>query len=299
LKMSKTLETLSESFANAVEARADSVLRIEGRRRLAASGIAWKEPGLIITANHVVQRDEKLNVGLPSGESLDAELIGRDPSLDLALLKVDNGIASEAWKLSDTIRVGHLVLALGRPGSDVMATHGIVGALGEAWRIPHQRGRDRLLQTDVVMYPGFSGGPLIDTQGSILGMNTSGLMRGISVTVPEEVVSNRVETLLEHGYIRRGYIGVSLQPVRLPSGMKQKIDQETGLLVAGVEEGSPAEEAEIFQGDVLVSIEDEPLRFPDDLLHELGIDRVGKEMSFRIIRGGKLIQIGVVVGDRK
>jgi S1-C subfamily serine protease len=297
--MSKTLETLSESFANAVEAGAESVVRVEGRRRLAASGIAWEKPGLIITANHVVQRDEKLRVGLPTGESLEAELIGRDPSLDMALLKVDHALSSKAWKVSDDIRVGHLVLALGRPGSDVMATHGIVGALGEAWLMPHHGIKERLIHTDVVMYPGFSGGPLVDTQGSILGMNTSGLMRGISVTVPLEVVSIRVDALLEYGYIRRGFLGVSLQPVRLPSGVKRKVEQETGLLVAGVEEGSPAEKAGIFQGDVLISIEDEPLRFPDDLMQGLGIDRIGKEMSLRVIRGGELMQIEVVVGDRK
>lgn len=296
--MSMTLEKLSEDFAEAVESASSSVIRVEGRSRLAASGILWKEPGVIITAHHVLQRDEKLSVGLPSGEKLKAELVGRDASVDLAVVRVESDLSSAVWKATDRLRVGHLVLALGRPGKNVMATHGIISSLLGELRIPFGSKEERLIQTDVVMYPGFSGGPLVDTNGVIIGMNTSGLQRGISVSLPLQAIEGRVTALLAHGYIRRGYLGISLQPVRLPTSLRRQVKQETGLLISGIEEDSPAEKANLFQGDVLLSVNNDPLRFPDDLLHHLGKDQIGDEITLSLIRGGALTEIKVVVGER-
>ncbi len=296
--MSMTLELLSESFVQAVANGSKHVVRVEARRRIPASGIVWKEKGLILTANHAVQREERIRVGLPSGESLDAELVGRDPRHDIALLRIEAEMANGAWRTSEKLRVGHLVLALGRPAQDVMATHGIVGALGSSRRKRKPNPSERIIQTDVVMYPGFSGGPLVDAEGLILGMNTSGLLRGISAALSLEMLEPRVTALSQYGYIRKGYLGISLQPVRLSPHGREKLQQETGLLIAAVEEGSPASEAGVLQGDIITSIDDEPLRFPDDLLDHLHIDQIGKRISLGIIRAGQFDSVTLLVGDK-
>ena len=172
---------------------------------------------MVVTAHHVVERDENIKVGLPDGSTVSATLVGRDPSTDLAVLRVQGVELAQAKQAEqEKLRVGHLVLALGRPGKSLRATLGIVSALGQEWVTPEGGRLDRYLQTDVVMYPGFSGGPLVDVDGKVLGLNTSALARGRSITVPVLSIGRVVESLLAHGRVRRGYIGVGAQYVRLP-----------------------------------------------------------------------------------
>ena len=182
--MSTVLPDLSEALADAVVSAADGLVRVEGRDRLPATGIIWDAEGLIVTSHHVLERDENIKVGFQDGESVSAELIGRDPSTDLALLRTSKqGLKAPDWAGPKSLRVGHFALALGRPGATVRATMGIISALGKAWRTPAGGPVDRYLQTDTVMYPGFSGGPLVDAQGRFVGLNTSALLRGVSITV--------------------------------------------------------------------------------------------------------------------
>ena len=192
----------------------------------------------------------------------------------------------------------HLVLALGRPGGTVLATLGIVSALGEAWRSPAGGRMDRYLQTDVVMYPGFSGGPLVDVKGHVIGLNTSALLRGISLTVPASTINRVVEELLTHGRIRRGYLGIGAQPVRLQKEAAQGAGQETGLLLVSVETGSPAEKGGLMLGDTIIAVNDHPTHQLDDLLGLLGTDKVGVSLPVRVVRGGKLQDLTVTVGER-
>jgi S1-C subfamily serine protease len=189
-------------------------------------------------------------------------------------------------------------LALGRPGQSVQATLGVVSALGASWRTPVGGQVDRYVQTDVVMYPGFSGGPLLDASGHVVGLNTSALLRGISLTVPVATVRRVVEMLLAHGRVRRGYLGVSTQPVRLPAALAQQLGQETGLLLITVEPGSPGEQSGLLLGDTLVGLEETPIRQHDDLLMCMGPERIGVAVSIRIIRGGQLQELQVVIGER-
>src|SRR5512147_2821383 len=213
--MSDALQSLSQALADAAEVAGKSIVRVEGRRRTPASGIVWSADGAIVTAHHVVERDE-VKIGLPDGETATAKLIGRDPTTDLAMLKADvKGLTAAKWAETSSLKVGHLVLALGRPGRTVQATLGVISALGETWRTPAGGEIDRYLQTDVVMYPGFSGGPLVGAGGEFLGLNTSGLLRGISVAIPAATIKRIGEQLLAHGKVRRGYLGVGAQPVRL------------------------------------------------------------------------------------
>ena len=240
--MATVLTQLSNALADAVENAGPSVVRVEGRRRLPATGFVWSADGTIVTANHVLKRDDGLAVGLADGTSAGAELVGRDPSTDLAVLRVKASGLQAAQPASE-LKVGHLVLALGRPGRTVQATFGIVSAVGDdPWRTPLGGQVDRYLQTDVVMYPGFSGGPLLSSSGEVLGLNTSALVRGVSIAVPSSTVANVVEMLLTHGRVQRGYLGVSTQPVRLPADARSEIAQETGLLIVGVEPDSPADQ---------------------------------------------------------
>jgi S1-C subfamily serine protease len=175
---------------------------------------------------------------------------------------------------------------------------GIVSALGGSWRTPAGGQVDRYLQTDLVMYPGFSGGPLVDMTGRVLGLNTSALIRGISITVPTTTVRQVVETLLSHGRMRRGYLGVGAQPVRLPANLEEELGQETGLLLVSVEPGGPAGRGGLLLGDTIVAFDSQPVRHMDDLLALLGGDQVGAAVPVRIVRGGLVQELTVTVGER-
>ena len=292
--MSTVLPDLSDALADAVASAADSLVRVEGRDRLPATGIIWDAEGLIVTSHHVLERDENINVGFQDGESVTAELVGRDPSTDLALLRTSKqGVKSPDWADPESLRVGHFALALGRPGTNVRATTGIISALGKAWRTPAGGPVDRYLQTDTVMYPGFSGGPLVDAQGRFVGLNTSALLRGVSITVPAPTLERVVRDLKEHGSVRRAYLGVGVQPTRLPDAVAKDLDQETGLLLVSVEPGSAAEKGGLFLGDTLVTLGESPLRHMDDLFNGLDGGRIGNSVAVRILRGGELIELTV------
>ena len=297
--MTGTLAQFSSALAGTVAASTPYVVRVEGRQRLAASGIVWSADGLIVTSHHVLERDDGLRVGLASGEVVSATLVGRDPTTDIALLRTDaSDLGAPALTEPDSLKVGHLVLALGRPGKTVRATLGIVSALGDSWRTPMGGRLDRYLQTDVVMYPGFSGGPLVDADGAVIGVNTTALLRGVNITIPVPTVRTSVESLLAHGKVRRGYLGVGSQPARLPESAAQSLDQGTGLLVVSVEAGSPAEAAGIFLGDTIVSVNDQAVRDLDDLLALLPGDQVGKTVQVRILRGGQAQELQATVAER-
>jgi S1-C subfamily serine protease len=249
----------------------------------------------------VVQRDRKITIGLPDGGTTVAQLIGRDPSTDLAVLRTEASGLMPVTRTSvddHSLKVGHLVLAIGRPGRSVQATLGIVSALTKEWRTPAGGRLDYYVQTDVVMYPGFSGGPLVNASGQIVGLNTSALLRGVSLSVPVNTTESVVSTILAHGHIKRGYLGVSTQPVRLPVRVKEQLDQDTGLLLVAVEPESPAEAGGLLLGDTIVGINDSAVRQHDDLLVQLGGDRIGQKVEIKLIRGGELTVVTVKVGER-
>jgi S1-C subfamily serine protease len=296
--MTSALANLSEALAQTVESAGPGIVRVEGRRRLPASGIVWASDGVIVTASHVAKRDNKIKVGLPDGSSVQATVVGRDRSTDLAVLRVEATDLAPAARKNDEVQVGHLVLALGRPGRTVQATLGIVSALGDSWRTRLGGQIDRYMQTDVVMYPGFSGGPLIGAAGQVLGLNSSGLMRGVSLTIPTTTLSRTVDTLLAHGRMRRGYLGVSTQPVRLPSAAQEQLNQETGLLIVSVEPDSPADKGGLVLGDTIVGMDGETIRHHDDLLALLSGDRVSNKVPLQIVRGGEVRTLNVTVGER-
>lgn len=299
--MTEVLKNLSEALGQTVETAGAGVVQVNARRRLPASGIVWSADGVIVTAHHVVQREDNLKVGLADGQTVTATLVGRDPTTDVAVLRAEtNDLTPATWAEFEgqAAKVGHLVLALGRPGQSVQATLGIISALGDEWRTSAGGKVDHYLQTDVVMYPGFSGGPLVSATGQVLGINTSALLQGVSLTVPTPTVRRVVETLLSHGRVRRGYLGVSTQAVRLPQALSKQLEQETGLLLVAVEPDSPAEQGGLLLGDTIVSVAETPVRQHDDLLTYLSPDQVGDTISLKIIRSGQVQDMSVVVGER-
>lgn len=299
-KMSATLHDLSSNMAELVAAADKYIVRVEGRRRLAASGIIYRADGLIVTANHVVERDEELNVGTSDGTSHRASLVGRDPSSDIALLRVEaSDLPAATWSDPAALSVGHLVLALGRPGRTVQATLGVISALSAGWRTSAGAEIEHYLQTDVAMYPGFSGGPLLAADGSFAGLNSSALVHGVSVALPAPTIKRVVETLLAHGRMPRGYLGIGIQPVRLASALQERAGQETGLMIMSVESSSPAELAGLIQGDILVSLAGQPLRQVDDLQSLLSSTATGQAVPVRVARGGDLQEVSVTIAQGK
>ena len=297
--MGRLLTDISKEMAGAVAKAGSGVVKIEARRRLPASGIIWSSDGVFVTAHHVVERDEGITIGLPNGRTAPATLVGRDPTTDLAVVRAQvTEIDAPEFAEPDSLSVGHLVFGLGRPGQTVMATLGIVSALGKTWRTPAGGLVDRYLQTDVVMYPGFSGGPLVDSEGRVLGLNTSALVRGVTLTVPVPTLRRVVESLLTHGRVRRGYLGVGAQPVRLPDALTTELGQETGLLLASVEQDTPAARAGLMLGDTIVSMGAQPVRHLDDLLGLLNDERSGPTVPVQIVRGGQLQELAVTIGER-
>lgn len=292
--MAEVLRDLSDAMAEAVQTAGSSVVRVEARRRMPASGIVWSADGLIITAHHVVEYDENIRITLPDGSRAKAALVGRDPNSDVAVLRADtSGLTVPTWAEADAVRVGHLALAVGRPGEQLQTTLGVISAVSHS---PNDN--QYFAQTDVVMYPGFSGGPLVGVTGAFIGLNTSGLMRGISLAVQTPTLRYVADSLLQHGKIRRGYLGVGVQPAKLPASVAEQLGQKTGVLVMSVEPDSPAEKGGLFMGDTIVTVDGQPVETGEDLVSSLGGARIGQTVPVRILRGGQVQEARVTVGER-
>ena len=289
------LQKFSDGLAAAVEKAAQSTVTVDARGRTPATGIVWSADGEILTADHVVQRDENIKVTLADGKTYDAKVLGRDPGSDLALLKIDaKGLTVPEW--ADGVKVGNLIFAVGRP-EDVEATLGSVVALGGPVR-GHFRHLDAYIQTDVTMYPGFSGGPLVDASGRVAGLNSSALARGASLAMPVAVARTVADALRRDGRIKRGFLGVSTQPVRLAENLAAQLNQLSGLMVIGTEKDGPAEKAGLMQGDVLVALGGQAVTDIETLQAALGPGMVGKTVTAKVVRGGELKDIGVTIGER-
>ena len=297
--MSNILSQMSDDLAATVEKAGAGVVRVEARRRLPASGIVWQDEGVIVTAHHVIETDDNIGVGLPNGETVEATLAGRDPSTDVAVLRANIGDLPVATLADpDMLKVGHLTLALGRPGRDVRATLGMVNAIYKSRRARWGRGNGNYIQSEITMYPGFSGGPLVDVGGGVLGMNTSALFRGAPATIPLQTLEQVVESLLMHGRVRKGYLGIGAQPVRLQRAASERLNRETGLLITSVEPDTPAAKGGLLVGDTLVSLDGMQVRHLDDLLTLLGSDKAGKSASIEIIRAGQFQRLDVTIVER-
>ena len=298
--MSNPFTDLSNGLTSAVEKAGASTILVDARKRYPASGIAFAED-LILTADHVVTREDDIKVLLPDGKSLKAALAGRDPGSDLAVVRLAEKALTPA-KTSSDVKVGQLVLALGRPNSAGMqASWGIVTAISGPARTHRGGLLDEYISTETTPYPGFSGGPLVNTEGEVLGLNTSGLTRGSSLTIPVKVAWRIAEALAKHGSVKRGYLGVRTQPVEIPEATRKSLkrEQASGLLILWLEENGPAQQGGLFVGDTIIAIGNQPVGDPDDLFSALNSDTVGKSIAVEVLRGGRAETVVVTVGERK
>ncbi|MBN8582188.1 MAG: trypsin-like peptidase domain-containing protein [Anaerolineae bacterium] len=298
--MTKNIFTeLSDAMANAADQAGKSTVLVDARRRIPASGIAFAND-MILTADHVVEKEEDIRVLLGDGSELTARLAGRDPGTDLAVLKLSSAGATPAQVAKAPARVGQFVLAIGRPSSKgIESSFGTINAIGGPVRTGRGGMLDAYIKTDVVSYPGFSGGPLINGDGQVYGINTSGFGGG-AITIPADVAWKTAETLAKHGKIKRGYLGIRSQTVNIPADAREQLkrEQETALLVVGMEKDSPAEKGGLMVGDILVGVAGLPIEHHDELFVRLSGDVVGKATAMDVLRGGKLQTVSIVVGER-
>jgi S1-C subfamily serine protease len=294
------LRALSNDLAGAVEAVAPAVVGVNGRQRIASSGLHLGD-GVIVTADHALKRDEEITVTVAGSQRVAATLVGRDPSTDLAVLKVEaGGLHAAATADTADLRVGHLVLALSRSrDGDLGASLGVVSTLGDAWRTWRGGRIDRLIRADLAIYPGFSGGPLVDGQGRVLGINTSGLSRHRSVTIPVATVTRIAGELSRTGRVARAYLGVGMQPVQLPDALRGRLGLAGtgGVIVLTVEPGGPADTAGVLIGDVLVALDGDPVADTDDVQAKLWSVAAGTTVKASVVRGGELAELSVTAGE--
>jgi S1-C subfamily serine protease len=293
----QALQDLSDGLAAAVEAASAGVVTVDARNRIAATGIAWAGD-VVLTANHVVERDEDIVVRTGDGTELRATLAGRDAGTDSAVLRVD-GALTAIPRATAPARVGHLVLALGRPDTDIRASMGVIGRIGGAWRTFRGGTVDGFLQSGVEMLPGFSGGPLVNAAGEALAMNSSQLGRGAGMAIPLAAMAPIVEQLLAQGRIRRAYLGIGTQSAALPQALSAKVGgQAAGLLITSVEPGSPADKGGLLMGDILVKLNAATVDGAETLQAQLGGERVGVATSATVLRAGEPMELSITPGER-
>jgi S1-C subfamily serine protease len=294
------LVDLSNALAEAAAKAGASTVLVNARQRMPASGIAI-QADLILAADHTLEREEDITVILPDKTALAARLAGRDPGSDLAVLRLEKPQAMPAEPATDETRVGQIVLALGRPTPEgIQASMGVVSAIAGPVHTGSGGVLERYLRTDTTPFPGFSGGPLVDSSGRVVGLNTSGFGWGAAITIPADLAWKTAEALATHGHIQRGYLGIRSQAVEIPAVSQKALGRSpaTGLLLVGVESDSPASAGGLMVGDILVGISGNPVLDHEQLMAQLSGSVVGQPMPIEVLRGGQPVTLTVTVGKR-
>jgi S1-C subfamily serine protease len=298
--METVLSSFSNELSSLVQRISPSVVAVHARRHFPSSGVHWG-PDLVVTADHTVAREEDIRVTLADGKAISASLIGRDPGADIAALKVP-GLGSPAASFThDKPVLGEFALVVGRsPDSGPNASLGIIGAASGSWRTWRGGRLEQYIRLDATLYPNSSGGAVVNSRGSLLGIATSALSRVAGLAIPAADVTRVTKELLEKGYIPQGYLGIGVYPVAIPENLKSKLalQNSTGILILNVEKGGPAENAGVLLGDLLVSLNSTPMEKVEDLQSFCGSGVIGKPVNARFIRAGALIEKSIVAGER-
>ncbi len=290
------LASLNEEIQSVVTKAGDSVVEVRARRRMSSSGVAWPGDGLVVTALHTVEDEEGIEIRTAHGEVFPAEIAGRDPSTGIALLRARKGsFAIPSWGDTAKLEPGEVLVLVASSGDGRRVSLTTASVVGGVWTTDQGGRIERYVETDARLFPGFSGSLLLGANGRALAMATAGLRRRTPLAIPVETLRRVIESLLEHGQVRRGFLGITTYPIRLPDSVKS---QRAGLLVLSVQEASPAEKAGLFLGDVLLGIDGQNVDSPAALLSILGEERIGKALEARILRTGKEESVSVVVGSR-
>jgi S1-C subfamily serine protease len=300
-EMPSALLALSNNLADVVEQVGHSVVTVQGRSRLSSSGVHWRSR-IVVTADETIKRSEDITVTLPDGRTVPATLVGRDPSTDIAVLKLqDVELPVAEIGEASLLKVGHVVLAVGRSSeSGLSASMGVVSAMGGSWRSSYGGLIDQFVRLDLNLYPNLEGGPLVEASGRVVGITVSGPRRTV-ITIPASTINRVVDQLLAKGHIARGYLGLGMQPVRLPETLKNTLNLSSlgGVIVINVESDGPADKSGVLIGDVLVAIDGTPVSDTSDIQAILGSQTLGKTLNVQIVRGGTLVEVALTVGERQ
>jgi S1-C subfamily serine protease len=280
------LVALSNEVATTVERVGAGVVAVEARSRLGSAGF-YIRPNLVLTADHAVESDD-VQVVQAGGVTESAEIVGRDPSTDLALVRTPSAGVPLAFARPDALRVGAIVLAVARDDDgDLAATMGVLSAVGAAWRTWHGGEIDRFVRPDLSLYPRFSGSPLVDVAGTVIGLNTAGLARRQTLAVPASTIERVVDTLLTRGgRMPRGYLGVHLQAI------------PAGVIVLDVERDGPADRGGLTVGDVITAVDGARVEDVADVHGRLGPASPGTALPIDVLRAGNPARLQVTVGER-
>jgi S1-C subfamily serine protease len=294
--MTQVLTSFSNALADAVAAAAPSVVQVYGARRPATGVIHGAD--IVITTARALGREDDLHVRRADGTALDAQLAGWDPATGLAVLRVAGLDGAPIARAAVEPRVGHLALAVARSWSNALtASAGIVAVIGGPLATGRRRAIEQVIRTTAPMHDGFAGGAFVDTSGALLGVATSMTIRGTGVVIPAAIAWTAVASILEHGQVTRGYLGLAGQPVRLPEKQRTN-DRDTGLLVVGLTAGGPADAAGMLVGDIVLRADEHPIASPQELLDLLWTAAPGRTLQLDVLRGGSTASVPIVVGER-
>jgi S1-C subfamily serine protease len=299
--MKSSLVSLSNELAKLVEEFRPHVVAVHARAHYPSSGVHWR-PGIVVTADHTLGQEEDIQVTLPSGNRVEATLVGRDPGTDIAVLKVEKlGPSAAPTEAGDPATVGELALVVGRSsGSGPNASLGIISAVSGPWRTWRGGRLDQYIRLDATLFPNSSGGAVVDCRGRLLGIATSGLSRIAGLAIPASSINRILDALVEKGYVPHGYLGIGVQPVAIPGALATTLSltAKTGVMVVKVEPGGPADQAGVLLGDILVELGNTQLEQIEDLQSFSDSGVIGKPVKARLIRAGALREISITVGER-
>lgn len=298
--MTNPLMTLSEHLASTVEQSGRSIVAVHARARFNSSGVHWS-PGVVVTADHTIQRDDDIRISAADGSTHAAELAGRDPSTDLAVLRVkDLNIPLAAKAAGSALKPGNAILVVGRFKDSASAAFGVLSSVSG----PSQTWRggllDQVLRLDVALQAGAAGGAVVDADGKLLGIATPALSRVAVFAIPVATIDRVTGKLLAHGRIPRGYLGVGLQPIAIPEHLKNKLNLSgsSGLIAVSVDTDAPAGQAGILIGDILLELGGRAMHRPENVQHVLDSESIGRKLPARILRAGNTMDVEFTVGER-
>lgn len=294
-----SLDAISDRVADLLDGIATRLVAIHGRRRGTSSGFLWR-PGLVVTAEEALEADDGVTVTRPDGGQVTANLVGRDPSTDIALLRMEEQPLEEiAFRPSDSLRAGHFVLAAGRQPDGLIAAVGIVALAGGPWKSLRGGHIDRRIHLDLRLNFQSEGGIALDTSGRIIGMTVLG-PRGRVLAIPSETIERVAPQLLEKGRVARGYLGLGLQPVRIDKAAADAagLAEPRGLIVISVDQDGPGQKAGIRQGDILISWNADALPSVRRVYTLLGPESVGQSVDLGIVRAGAHMTLAVEITER-
>jgi len=298
--MASSLVSFSNELALLVENSADKVVAVYGRPRFNSSGVHWS-PSVVVTAEHTLRHDDDIEVTTAAGDRLPAEVAGRDPGTDLAVLRVKGLDTPAIPKAEDSVyRPGSLVMAIGRNKDSANAALGVISSLGGASQTWRGGKLDQVIRLDLALHPVASGGAVIDASGKLIGIATPVLSRASVFAVPNATVERIVQALLAHGKLPQGYLGAGLQPIRLPEHLTKGLGLRVngGLMIVSVDQDAPAGKAGLLIGDVLLEFNGHSVDRPESV-RPLLAESVGKTVPVRIMRGGALTTVGITVTERQ